>query len=139
MNAHKRIERCGFHVMLIAVVMLVFVTGIKSVNAQEAPETIAPITELFNSNNSESYSKLIEWLSNGSLDPNMVLNETGDGTAIVHYAAANLLGILRAVIASGGRCNLKNTHGAAPLHFAAAQQRIGSGPCIDTDAGGVRR
>ena len=128
MNAHKRIERCGFHVMLIAIVMLAFVTGIKSVDAQEAQEIIEPVTELFNSNNSESYSKLIEWLSNGSLDPNMVLNETGDGTAIVHYAAANLLGILRAVIGSGGRCNLKNTHGAAPLHFAAAQESLGPGP-----------
>ena len=128
MNAYKRIERCEFHVMLIAVVMLAFVTGIKSVDAQEAQETMAPVTELFNSNNSESYSKLIEWLSNGSLDPNMVLNETGDGTAIVHYAAANLPGILRAVIANGGRCNLKNTHGAAPLHFAAAQESLGPGP-----------
>ena len=38
MNAHNRIERCGFHMMLIAVVMLVFVTGIKSVDAQEAQE-----------------------------------------------------------------------------------------------------
>ena len=38
MNAHKRIERCEFHMMLIAVVMLVFVTGIKSVDAQEAQE-----------------------------------------------------------------------------------------------------
>ena len=36
MNAHKRIERCEFHTMFIAVVMLVFVTGIKSVDAQEA-------------------------------------------------------------------------------------------------------
>ena len=38
MNAHKRIERCEFHMMLIAVVMLVFFTGIKSVDAQEALE-----------------------------------------------------------------------------------------------------
>ena len=38
MNAHKWIERCEFHMMLIAVVMLVFVTGIKSVDAQEAQE-----------------------------------------------------------------------------------------------------
>ncbi len=38
MNANKRIERCGFHVMLIAVVMLVFVTEIKSVDAQDALE-----------------------------------------------------------------------------------------------------
>ena len=38
MNTLKRIERCEFHVMLIAVVMLVFVTGIKSVDAQEEQE-----------------------------------------------------------------------------------------------------
>ena len=38
MNAHKQIERCEFHLMLIAVVILAFVTVIKSVDAQEALE-----------------------------------------------------------------------------------------------------
>ncbi len=38
MNSHERIGRCEFHMMLTAVVMLVFVTGIKSVDAQEALE-----------------------------------------------------------------------------------------------------
>ncbi len=41
MNSHKRIERYDFHVMLIAIVMLAFVIGIKSVDAQEAPEEMA--------------------------------------------------------------------------------------------------
>ena len=77
-----------------------------------------PAQELFRSLHSDSYSRLMQWLSEGRLDPNLVL-DPGGGT-FVHYAATNFIDILRAAIASGGNCNVKDTRGATPLHFTAA-------------------
>ena len=73
-----------------------------------------------------SYSRVMQWLIDGRLDPNLVLD--WDGAAVVHYAATNRLNILRAVIDRGGKCKLKDAHGATPLHFAAAQGPLGPGP-----------
>ena len=55
----------------------------------------------------------------------------GDGNTPMHYAAPVDARILEAIVARGVRCDARNTHGATPLHFAAAQIHggyIGPGP-----------
>ena len=61
---------------------------------------------------------IMEALREGA-DPNV---PDANGNTSVHYAAAYHVGVLRAVIAHGGRCGSRNSFGAAPLHVAAAQE-----------------
>ena len=61
---------------------------------------------------------IMEALREGA-DPNVT---DANGNTSVHYAAAYHVGVLRAVIAHGGRCGTRNSFGAAPLHVAAAQE-----------------
>ena len=94
--------------------------------AQQGKDGMDPEVELFKSDRSESRSRLMQWLRDGRLDPNMVLDS--NRATFMHYASTNYLDILSTAIDNGGKCNLKDASGATPLHFSAAQQPLGPGP-----------
>ena len=89
--------------------------------AQQTP----PLWSLFGITHQPSNeARIMEALREGA-DPNA---GDGNGNTSVHYAAAYHVGVLRAVIAHGGRCTARNAHGTTPLHVAAAQGAFGTGP-----------
>ena len=67
---------------------------------------------------------ITEALGKGA-DPNVT---DGAGNTSVHHAAGYDAGILRAVIARGGRCDARNPRGQTPMHAAAVQGTFDSGP-----------
>ena len=74
----------------------------------------------------ESRARVLDWLRSNPDLPDSV--QDGDNNTFMHYAATNLLSILREAVQRGGDCNRRNAHGATPLHFAAAQGVLGPGP-----------
>ena len=89
-----------------------------------AAERQPPLWNLFGNSPDGNAARIMEALREGA-DPNV---RDGNGNTSVHYAAAYHLGVLRAVIAHGGRCGARNSFGTTPLHVAAAQGAFGTGP-----------
>ncbi len=107
---------------VLIVAMSVWHTGADATE-YEGPNDLP--TDMFRSVNSAVEAKILDWLRDGG-DPNLVLDGAGD--TFTHYAATNLLSILREALLRGGEPNRENKFGATPLHFSASQDGLGPGP-----------
>ena len=93
--------------------------------AVEYESALALATDLNGSRDSGLEQNVLTWLREGG-DPNLVMDP--DGNTFTHYAATNLLSILREALLRGGDPKRKNKFGATPLHFSASQSATGPGP-----------
>ena len=96
---------------------------------QAAPAGSAELLGLLGTGWASVYEEKIMELLRRGVDPNA---PDRNGNTAVHYAAANRLDYLRAVLAHGGRCGTKNRYGATPLHVAAAARQGLNGPNPET-------
>ena len=95
-----------------------------SASAQQAASP--PLWRLFMSGpQSGNVDAIMEALRQGA-DPNVT---DVSGNTSVHYALdyGYGVGVLRALVAHGGRCGTRNSFGTTPLHVAAAQDGMGAG------------
>ena len=100
--------------------------------AESDPPTVEELQatlleDLMQSADSSKYARVMDWLALGG-DPNTVLDS--DGNSFMHHAAPQELEFLAEAVRRGGNCNIENSYGATPLHFAA-RQGIGYGPGVD--------
>ena len=109
---------------VLVAAMTVWHTGAHA--ATEYEDTIALATDLNGSGDSRLKEKVLDWLRGDEGDSNLVMDP--DGNTFTHYAATNVLSILREALLRGGDPKRENKFGATPLHFSASQFRGGPGP-----------
>ena len=112
--------------LLLPIFLSSLLTGFVVPVGAQNEDPINLSNELYNSVSTASASRILEWLNSVGGNPDSAIDT--DNNTLVHYAATNLLDILRAAVWRGGDCNRKNQYGATPLHFAASQQVLGPGP-----------
>ena len=77
---------------------------------------------------STSIERVMGWLARGG-NPNVILDSKYRNTLMHHTAPAGQgADIMEEAVRRGGDCNVRNDLGATPLHFAASQGNLGSGP-----------
>lgn len=91
--------------------------------AQESEQTFDPVESIYN----DRYTEVMDRLSDGRLNPNLVVN-TWYGYTVMHLVAPATLDFLRMAVAKGGNCGATDNFGETPLHFAASQGVLGPGP-----------
>ena len=115
----KTLVKSGVWMMLAWI--LVLPTAI--VMAQESEQTFDPVVSILH----DRYNEVMDRLSDGRLNPNLVINEWF-GLTVMHLVAPARLDFLRMAVEKGGDCDATDNFNETPLHFAASQGLGGPGP-----------
>ena len=94
--------------------------------AQDSEQPFNPAVSIANYQFSVEFTKVMDRLSDGRLNPNLVVDWYGH--TVMHLVAPASLELLRMAVAKGGDCGVANNIGLTPLHYAAMSWKFGPGP-----------
>ncbi len=94
--------------------------------AQDSEETFYPDVSIASCELSADFTKVMDRLSDGRLNPNLVVDWYG--RTVMHLVAPASLDLLRMAVAKGGDCGVVINIGLTPLHHAAMSWEFDPGP-----------
>ena len=104
----------------------VFILPVGIAAAQDSEQLFNPADSIANYHSSVNFTKVMDRLSDGRLNPNLVVD--WHGNTVMHLVAPASLELLRMAVAKGGDCGVANNIGLTPLHYAAMSWKFGPGP-----------
>ena len=94
--------------------------------AQDSEKTFYPDVSIASYKLPADFTKVMDRLSDGRLNPNLVVDWYGH--TVMHLVAPASLDLLRMAVAKGGDCGVVNNIGLTPLHYVAMSWKFGPGP-----------